>query len=173
MLGMEVNLMQATLDNGTVIEAESWEAGEPVFIVTEDGTVPLPEGTYTTEEGVQIVVAEEGVIAEVMKGDKPEEEEAAEEMQAVSEFVTKADLEAAIASVVEKLSAQKSEVKAEPKAEPKKKELSAEDMPAATPIKANPERNAEKQDLKLYANKRAKTTEDVVLNKIFNIKKTK
>lgn len=169
MLGMEVNLMQATLDNGTVIEAESWEAGEPVFIVTEDGTVPLPEGTYTTEEGVQIVVAEEGVIAEVMKGDKPEEEEAAEEMQAVSEFVTKADLEAAIASVVEKLSAQKSEVKAEPK----KKELSAEDMPAATPIKANPERSAEKQDLKLYANKRAKTTEDVVLSKIFNIKKTK
>ena len=53
LLSAEVKLMQATLDNGTVIEAESWEAGEPVFIVGEDGetaeTVKKAEPAETDE----------------------------------------------------------------------------------------------------------------------------
>lgn len=188
MLGQEVNLMQATLDNGTVIEAESWEAGEPVFIVTEEDTIPLPEGSYTTEEGVQIVVQEEGVIAEVMKGDKTEEEEMSEEPK----YVTHEDLEKALNSFAEKLASEKVEQakeepkqeeakeekveasKQEPKEEAKeeaKVEMSADDMPAAKAIKPNPERNAEKKSLNLYSQNRVRNTYDTVLSKIANIKK--
>lgn len=185
LLSAEVKLMQATLDNGTVIEAESWEAGEPVFIVGEDGeNIPLPEGSYATEDGTQIVVQEEGIIAEVMGSNK--EEEMSED---APNYVTQEQLEAAISSVVEKLSAEKVEQsKEEPKKEeakveaskqePEQKEeakveMSADDMPAATPLKANPERDSEKRNLKLYSQKRPQTTGDTVRNKIFNIKKRK
>lgn len=189
LLGSEVKLMQATLDNGTVIEAESWEAGEPVFIVTEEETIPLPEGSYTTEEGVQIVVQEEGIIAEVMKGDKPGEEEMSEEPK----YVTHADLEKALNSFAEKLAAEKVEqAKEEPKQEAKEEkveaskqeaeeakqeakeeatELSAEDMPAAKAIKPNPERESAKKHTNLFSQKRTKTTKDLVFAKIANIKK--
>jgi hypothetical protein len=36
LLGMEIKLEQMKLDNGTVLEAEAFEAGNEVFIVTED-----------------------------------------------------------------------------------------------------------------------------------------
>ena len=38
----EVKLAQATLENGTVIESESFEAGSEVFIVSEEDRVALP-----------------------------------------------------------------------------------------------------------------------------------
>lgn len=175
LLGMDVKLMQATLDNGTVIEAESWEAGEPVFIVTEDGLVPLPEGTYTTEDGTSIVVAEEGIIAEVTNGEaaaEEAEEEAPEEMGEQPKYVTQEQLEAAINTIVERLSAQKPAEKPQEKAAEKPAELSSDKpMPAAKPIKHNPERDSDKKKLKLYAQSALKTTEDVVMSKIFSIKK--
>ena len=40
----EVTLAQATLENGTVIEAESLSEGQEVFIITEDEKVDLPVG---------------------------------------------------------------------------------------------------------------------------------
>ena len=36
LLGMEVKLEQMKLENGTVLEAEKFEAGNEIFIVTED-----------------------------------------------------------------------------------------------------------------------------------------
>ncbi len=62
LLGIEIKLEQMTLENGTVIEAESFEAGEAVFIVTEDGQVPLPVGEYELPESRVLVVSEEGLI---------------------------------------------------------------------------------------------------------------
>ena len=35
-LSEEIKLEQQTLDNGTILEAESFEAGQEIFIVTED-----------------------------------------------------------------------------------------------------------------------------------------
>jgi len=74
----EVKLEQVKLENGTVIEAEAFEAGESVFIVTEDERVALPIGEYDLEGGQVLVVAEEGVIAELREAG--EEEPAAEEV---------------------------------------------------------------------------------------------
>ncbi|NBN88601.1 MAG: hypothetical protein EBV32_05900 [Proteobacteria bacterium] len=76
LLGMEVVLETMKLDdNITVIEAESFEAGMEVVVVTEDEQkIPLPVGSYNLEDGRVLVVAEEGIIAEV----KEKEEEAPE-----------------------------------------------------------------------------------------------
>lgn len=71
----EVKLDKATLENGTIIEAEEFKEGEAVFIVTEDEKVPLPIGDYDLEDGSVLVVTEEGVIGAV----KEEEEEVVEE----------------------------------------------------------------------------------------------
>ena len=72
-LNEEVKLEQAKLDNGTVIEADAFESGNEVFIVTEDEKVALPIGEYALEDGKILVVAEEGLISEI-KDDEAEEE---------------------------------------------------------------------------------------------------
>jgi hypothetical protein len=43
---MEVKLEQMKLENGTVLEADKFEAGNEIFIVTEDERVALPIGEY-------------------------------------------------------------------------------------------------------------------------------
>lgn len=75
-LGLEVALASAKLMDGTVVEAESFELGFPLFIVNEDGTKsPAPTGEHTLEDGTKVVVDEMGAIAEM---EKPEEAEASE-----------------------------------------------------------------------------------------------
>ena len=81
-----VKLAQMKLEDGvTVIEAEAFENGQPVFIVNEEERVALPVGEYMLEDGMMLVVAEEGMIAEV-KAPESEEEVAEEEM--ATDFVT-------------------------------------------------------------------------------------
>lgn len=87
----EVSLEQMKLDdNTTVIEAEVFEAGNPVMIVTEDEQmIPLPVGEYGLEDGRMLVVQEEGVIFEikdaVVEEEAPAEEQPMEEPVAASE----------------------------------------------------------------------------------------
>ena len=67
--------MQAKLVDGTIVvsEAEELEAGISIMILAEDGTtMPLPVGSYETEDGVSFSVEEEGIVAEV--GEKEEDE---------------------------------------------------------------------------------------------------
>ena len=80
-LSEEVKLAQATLENGTVIESESFEAGSEVFIVTEDEMVALPIGEYKLEDGETLIVEQEGIIASVgaVEEEVEEEVEAAED----------------------------------------------------------------------------------------------
>ena len=90
-LGMEVKLEQRKLDDKvTVIEAESFEQGEEVMIITEDEQkIALPIGEYKMESGEILVVAEEGIIGEL----KEAEEEVVEEE--VKEEVVEEEVEAA------------------------------------------------------------------------------
>jgi hypothetical protein len=168
LLGLQLKLEQMTLENGTVIEADSFEAGQAVFIVTEDGQVALPVGDYTLPDGKMLVVTEEGMIGEVKEAEMPEAEapEVEVEVEASAEespeFVTKADFESALNEIKSMFSA------IAPKAEPKV-ELSAEPMPAAKAIKANPEK-AVKKELKFHQIK-ATTSEQRILAKISQIKK--
>lgn len=82
-LNEEVKLEQMKLDNGTVIEADAFESGVEVFIVTEDEKVALPIGEYALEDGKILVVAEEGVISEIKEAEAEAEEETEEEVEEV------------------------------------------------------------------------------------------
>jgi len=74
---VEVKLEQIlTADGQAALEAEAFEAGQPVFIVNEDERIPLPVGEYEMAEDMILKVVEEGIIASFEK--KEMEEEAAE-----------------------------------------------------------------------------------------------
>ena len=82
-LGMEVEVKLATMkleDGVTVIEAETFEAGQAVNIVTEDEQrIALPVGEYTLEDGMLLIIKEEGIIDSIVEKEEEAKEEAAEE----------------------------------------------------------------------------------------------
>jgi hypothetical protein len=150
----EVKLESMKLENGTTIEAEAFEPNQEIFIVTEeDEKIALPIGEYTLEDGRMLVVAEEGIIAEVKEGGEAEEEAPAQEVEEVEQaeqemsYATKEELSAA----VEEMKAMIEEIKAmmspkeEEMAEEVKEEVVAEevdlsaDEPATKPIKHSPD----------------------------------
>lgn len=75
---VEVKFAQMNLENGTVLEAEAFEAGNEVFIVNEEDRIALPVGEYTLADGNVLYVAEEGVIGEIKSAEAEVEEEVAE-----------------------------------------------------------------------------------------------
>ena len=85
LLNTRVELEDKKLDNGTVISADEFAEGQPVFIVTEDERIPMPIGEYMMEDGSMLVVEEEGVIAAIKAADEAEEEEVVEEEAQVEE----------------------------------------------------------------------------------------
>lgn len=144
----EVKLESMKLENGTTIEAEAFEANQEVFIITEEEEkIALPVGEYTLEDGRILVVAEEGIIAEVREGEEeapeaPETEEVVEEVEQAAEeeemsYATKEELSAAVAEMKEMIE----EIKAmmSPKEEEMAEVEMSADEPAAKPIKHNPE----------------------------------
>lgn len=74
LLNRRVKLEQATLDNGTVVEADSFEKGQPIFAIDGESKEPLEVGTYTLADGHVIEVTEIGVIGEVTMPDSDTEE---------------------------------------------------------------------------------------------------
>ena len=91
LLGIQVKLEQMKLDNGTLIEAEVFEPNQEVFIVNEEERVALPIGEYILEDGRVLIVAEEGIIAEIKEQEAPEEapeEEPRQEPEQTSEEVS-------------------------------------------------------------------------------------
>ena len=80
----EVKLAQMKLDDGvTVLEANEFVAGEAVSVLTEDEQmIALPVGEYILEDGMTLVVLEEGTIAEIKETVAEEEAPAEEEVAA-------------------------------------------------------------------------------------------
>jgi hypothetical protein len=68
-LGMEVKMTEAMLEDGvTKVEAEAFEPGKKIFVVSESGDKgPAPEGTHTTEDGTKVTVDAQGTITAVEK----------------------------------------------------------------------------------------------------------
>ena len=177
----EVKLESMKLDNGTTIEAEAFEANQEVFIVTEeDEKIALPVGEYTLEDGRILVVAEEGIIAEVRAEEEaPEEapatEEVVEEVEQAEEepkeemsYATKEELSAA----VEEMKAMIEEIKAmmSPKEEEMAEEVKEEevdlsaDEPAAKPIKHSPDTKT--ADLQKFSKGARKDTLSRIFDKL-------
>lgn len=188
-LSEEVKLEQQALENGTVLEAEAFEAGNEVFIVTEDEKVAVPVGEYQLEDGRILVVAEEGLISEI-KTEEAEEETEEVEVEAKEEkeemgYATKEEL-AEVKQMIEEIKAMlepKEEMSAdelgnlvtEELAKHEKVELNevpaevqAElNEPAAEPIKANPETKQNLSKFNIAPNRRLNTL-DRVFSKLSN-----
>jgi hypothetical protein len=176
----EVKLESMKLENGTTIEAEAFEANQEVFIVTEeDEKIALPVGEYTLEDGRILVVAEEGIIAEVRAEEEaPEEAPATEEVEEVEQaeeepkeemsYATKEELSAA----VEEMKAMIEEIKAmmSPKEEEMAEEVKEEevdlsaDEPAAKPIKHSPDTKT--ADLQKFSKGARKDTLSRIFDKL-------
>ena len=189
-LNEEVKLEQAKLDNGTVIEADSFESGVEVFIVTEDEKVALPIGGYTLEDGKILVVAEEGVISEIKDAEEEVEEteeevevEAAEEEESLG-YATKEEL-AEVKDMIEEikamlepkedLSEDLGNLLTEELAKHEKVELNEVPVevqaelnePSAEPIVSNPEVNKAISKFSVSKNRKS-TTIDRVMAKLNN-----
>jgi hypothetical protein len=190
-LNEEVKLEQAKLDNGTVIEADSFESGVEVFIVTEDEKVALPIGGYTLEDGKILVVAEEGVISEIKDAEAEEEtEEEVEEVEAAEEeeeslgYATKEEL-AEVKDMIEEikamlepkedLSEDLGNLLTEELAKHEKVELNEVPVevqaelnePSAEPIVSNPEVNKAISKFSVSKNRKS-TTIDRVMSRLNN-----
>jgi hypothetical protein len=101
-LNIEVKLEQMKLNDGvTVIEADSFEANNEVFVVTEDDQrIPMPVGEYVVENGMLLIVTQEGVIAEIKEQEAPEEKEEEELEKPQPETIEKAQVKKTVESMV-------------------------------------------------------------------------
>ena len=176
LLGMEIKLEQMALDNGTIIEAEMFEAGQAVFIVNGEDRVALPVGEYILDNGKILVVAVEGEIAEIKEAaaeevETPEVEveveQAAEPTPATAKKViestvreshfSKEDVDA-LKAEIENL---KTELAKQVEVIEEKVELSAQ------PLTHNPDAKPNVEKV-LFSQNRVMTTFDRVMNKIAN-----
>ena len=68
-LGVDYKMAEAMLEDGvTKVEAEAFEPGKKIFVVSETGDKgPAPEGTHTTEDGTKVTVDAQGTITAVEK----------------------------------------------------------------------------------------------------------
>jgi hypothetical protein len=75
---VKVELAQIkTADGQAIMEADAFEIGQAVFVVTEEGNIPVPMGEYVLEGGLKVKVDEQGVIVEIeTEGEEIEEVEA-------------------------------------------------------------------------------------------------
>lgn len=74
---ININLEQIkTLDGQATFDAEVFEVGSPIFVVTPDGNIPAPQGEFAMEDGTVVTVDEKGYIAEIasVEEEMPEEE---------------------------------------------------------------------------------------------------
>ena len=161
----EVKLAQATLENGTVLEAEAFEAGNEIFIVSEDDRVAVPVGEYLMEDGQMLVVSEEGIIGEIKSAEAEESEEEVEAEEEEMAYVSKEEFNSAVEEIkgmINELKDKKEEM-AEVE-EQVKQELS--ETPAVEPITHNPEA---KQEFKVkFGQNRPETALDRVMKKLTN-----
>jgi hypothetical protein len=188
LLGLEVKLETMLLSDGvSMLEADAFEAGQPVFILTEDEQrIPVPVGEYELEDMRVLIVIEEGVIADVREAAEPEvdvevespeapmveeEVEAATESAPQAKKIVESIVKESFFSEIEALKKENEELKAqlnlstEVAEEVAPVELSEEPKP----ISFNPE-NTQATDVFKFASKRNATTMDSVLSRISNIK---
>ena len=180
---VKVELAQAELENGAIIESENFEAGAEVFIVTEDEKVALPVGEYKLIDGETLIVEEEGIIASIGAVEEAPEEEEVEAEKEEMNYATKEELQE-VKEMVEEIKAillpkKEEEMAEEPvgensvkSEETTTKTVYAEKEELSEPVQKvthNPEKE-NKPNLNLYSQKRGNTTLDRVLNKISNFK---
>lgn len=182
LLSSEVKLAEMMMADGvTKISADAFETGKEVFVVTEDEQmIPVPVGEYELEDGMILVIVEEGIISEIKE--MPTTEEAAPEEEKAPEVEVEAETEKVapkktIESIVKEsffseianLKKENAELKEMLAKVTKVDEVaneSTELTETPTPISFNPERES-KESFKIGNNK-PKSIMDSILNKMYN-----
>ena len=181
----QISLEEITLENGTVLTAEKFEAGEEVFIKTEDENVPLPIGEYELSDNRILIVKTEGMIENIKNSDEVVEETAelaaedtnleeapvqAEEKSEMN-YATKDEL-TALAESVEEVKEQIKGLIDAISGDKEKEEMSQQQeelsKPAAEGIKHSPENVEEKLGVRFAVNSNQNTTYGRVLQAISN-----
>tara|TARA_R110000744_G_scaffold61387_1_gene126795 strand:- start:5063 stop:5683 length:621 start_codon:yes stop_codon:yes gene_type:complete len=193
LLNLEVKLEESKLENGTIVEADSFEKGKEIFIKTDDERVAMPVGEYVLEDGRLLVVEEEGLIADVreVSDEVPAKEEAEkEEDEEITSDLAEGDdesrddgkeaavddwqgmekriknLEDAIADIKSRIGEEKME---EDEKVLKSRTVKEEFSEAAVePIKHSPEASFGEIKQRVFAKGNYQTTLDRVLNKLNN-----
>jgi len=188
LLGLEVKLETMMLTDGvSTLEADVFEAGQPVFILTEDEQrIALPIGEYELEDMRILVVIEEGVIGEIREAAAPEAEVEVEAPEAEVETGKMPEEEMAAAPTAKKIieSVTKESFFSEIEALKKENEelkaklvlssVVAEEVAPVElseepkPISFNPE-NETKVEIMRLAKNRTRSTMDSILEKFNNI----
>jgi regulator of replication initiation timing len=190
LLGMEVKLEMMKLADGmTIIEADSFDPEMAVVIVTEDEQkIPLPVGEYELEDGRILVVAVEGIIAEIKEAPAAEEEAPMEQPEAEVPVEAEAEVEVTnpkktVESIIketffsemEALKLENEELKAkletfskvEPTTEVTTEEATEKvELEEVKPITFNPEKENKVEGFK-FATKKGASTMDSVLAKMY------
>jgi hypothetical protein len=175
LLGMEIKLEQMTLDNGTIIEAEIFEAGQAVFIVNGEDRVALPIGEYILDNGMILVVEVEGEIKEIKEAAVEAPEEEAPEVEVEVEAAQTATAKKVIESTVreshfskEDVDALKLEIESLKTELAKQVDVIEEKVElSAQPLTHNPDAKPNVEKV-LFSQNRVMTTFDRVMNKIAN-----
>ena len=176
LLGMEVKLAQMKLKDGvTVLEADAFEMDNAVFIVNGEERIPVPVGEYELEDGMILVVAVEGIIAEIKEAvvEAPEAPEAEVEVEveaqaavATPKRIVESVSKEMFFAEIEKLRTEIAELKSVK--EVVKEELSSDIiLENVQPLTHSPEVKNEVKLNKLSPN-RQMTTQDIVMSKLFN-----
>lgn len=169
----KVELASMTLADGTMVEAEVFEAGANAFLVDGDGNrVAVPVGEHKLEDGKILVVEEEGIIKEIKEAVMEEEPAVEVEIEAAAEEpeMSIGDLVAMVNSLREEVEMMKQEMG---KKQEMAEEAVAEEAPVAEvamaaqkPIVAAPVEK--KHELKFHIGaERVATTKDRVFSKLF------
>ena len=184
-LNEEVKLEQTKLENGTVIEFDSLEEGNEVFIVSDEEKIAMPVGEYILEDSRLLVVEEEGVIADVREvsdevpAEETESEEVEEDLAEEADVADWKGMEIRIKNLEDAIADIKSE-------EGLKEELSAIEMgnnltvelsqeipsevqaklsePSAEPIVSNPESFKTLSKFKIASNRKPNTMDRILAN---------
>lgn len=183
-LNEEVKLEQTKLENGTVIEFDSLEKGNEVFIVSDEEKIAMPVGEYILEDSKLLVVEEEGVIADVREvSDEVPSKETEEGEEIEEELAEEDDIMRDMMGRIQNLEDAIADIKSK---EDLKEELSAIEMgnnltvelsqdipaevqaelsePSAEPIVSNPESFKTLSKFKIGANRKANTMDRVLSN---------
>jgi hypothetical protein len=159
----KVELAQAKLENGTVLEAEAFEAGNEIFIVSEEDRVPVPVGEYEMEDGRILVVEEEGIIAEVKAEEEGQPEAEVEvEVEAAKEemeYATKEEM-SEVKAMIEDLATKIEEMGK------KKEEMASQKEEEVPSFKHSPEREEAKKVAFRMESKRPASIMDRVIENL-------
>jgi hypothetical protein len=186
LLSNEIKLEQMLMGDGvTKIEADSFEAGKEVFVVTEDEQkIAVPVGEYELEDGRILVIVEEGIISEVKEKEEEVEEVEEEATEETTEPMPEEEMSAPVStpkktiesivketffSEMEKLKEENEALKVELAKLTKVDEVALEAtelMETPAPISFNPENEAKTEFTKI-GKKAPRGIMDSVLSKMY------